>query len=45
MQISDDVLNEPYVALIKRMIVNDKIDFDTAKILLQNTKKMGVKTE
>lgn len=39
-QISDDVSNEPYVALIKRMVVNDKIDFDTAKILISEYKKM-----
>jgi len=38
-QISDDVSNEPYVALIKRMVVNDKIDFDTAKILISEYKK------
>jgi hypothetical protein len=42
-QISEDVSNEPYVALIKRMVVNDKIDFDTAKILISEYKKMGVK--
>ena len=32
-QISDDTSNEPYIALIKRLAVNEKIDFDTAKIL------------
>jgi len=42
-QISEDVSNEPYIALIKRMVVNDKIDFDTAKILISEYKKMGVK--
>ena len=42
-QISEDVSNEPYVALIKRMVVNDKIDFDTAKILISEYKKMGMK--
>ena len=41
-QISDDVSNEPYVALIKRLAVSDKIDFDTAKILISEYKKMGV---
>jgi hypothetical protein len=41
-QISDDASNEPYVALIKRMVVNDKIDFDTAKILISEYKKLGV---
>jgi hypothetical protein len=32
-QISEDITNEPYVVLIKRFVVSDKIDFDTAKIL------------
>ncbi|MCL2200962.1 MAG: DUF2089 domain-containing protein [Oscillospiraceae bacterium] len=41
-QISDDVSNEPFVALVKRLVVNDKIDFDTAKILISEYKKMGV---
>ena len=38
-QISEDISNEPYIALIKRMVVNDKIDFDTAKILISEYKK------
>jgi hypothetical protein len=42
-QISEDTSNEPYVALIKRMVVSDKIDFDTAKILISEYKKNGVK--
>ena len=44
-QISDDVSNEPYVALVKRLAVADKIDFDTAKILISEYKKIGVKTQ
>ena len=39
-QISDDTSNEPYIALIKRLAVNEKIDFDTAKILTIEYKKM-----
>jgi hypothetical protein len=39
-QISDDVVNEPYIALIKRLAVNEKIDFDTAKILISEYKKV-----
>ena len=39
-QISEDILNEPYIALIKRLAVNDKIDFDTAKILITEYKKI-----
>ena len=39
-QISEDTSNEPYIALIKRLAVNEKIDFDTAKILTTENKKM-----
>ncbi|MCL2199817.1 MAG: DUF2089 domain-containing protein [Defluviitaleaceae bacterium] len=42
-QISEDISNEPYVALIKRLAVNDKLDFDTAKILISEYKKLGGK--
>ena len=30
---------DPYVALVKRKAVNDKLDFDTAKILIHEYKK------
>ena len=39
-QISEDANSEPYIALIKRLAVNDKIDFDTAKILISEYRKM-----
>jgi len=39
-QISEDISNDVYVALIKRLAVNDKIDFDTAKVLISQYKKM-----
>jgi len=42
-QISEDASNEPYISLVKRMVVNDKIDFDTAKILISEYKKIGGK--
>lgn len=38
-QISESTANEPYVALIKRLAVNEKLDFDTAKILISEYKK------
>ena len=38
-QISEDVEIEPYVSLIKRLALNDKIDFETAKILVSEYKK------
>ena len=42
-QISEDASNEPYIALIKRLAVADKIDFDTAKILISEYRKLGDK--
>ena len=38
-QISEDTVNEPFVALVKRLAVNDKLDFDTAKVLINEYKK------
>ena len=38
-KISEDTENDPYIALIKRLAVNDKLDFDTAKILINEYKK------
>jgi len=42
-QISEDISNDAYIALIKRLAINDKIDFDTAKILIFEYKKSGRK--
>lgn len=39
-KISEDESNEPYIGLIKRMAINDKIDFNTAKILINEYKKV-----
>jgi len=39
-QISEDNAKEPYISLIKRMAVNEKIDFETAKILISEYKKL-----
>ena len=38
-RVSDDTENEPYVALIKRLAINDKLDYDTAKVLISEYKK------
>ena len=38
-RISEDSQNEPYVSLIKRLAINDKIDVATAKILISEYKK------
>ena len=39
-QINESNANEPYISLIKRLAVNDKLDFETAKILVSEYKKM-----
>ena len=39
-QISEYTGNEPYIALIKRLAVNEKLDFNTAKILISEYKKI-----
>lgn len=39
-QINEDTINEPYVSLIKRLALNEKIDFDTAKLLISEYKKV-----
>ncbi len=39
-QISEDTANEPYISLIKRLAVNDKVDFETAKLLISEYKKV-----
>ncbi len=38
-QMSESAEQDPYVALIKRLALNDKLDFDTAKILISEYKK------
>ena len=38
-QISESTEQEPYVALIKRLALNDKLDFDTAKLLINEYRK------
>jgi hypothetical protein len=40
-RISEDTSNEPYIALVKRLAVSERIDFDTAKILISEYRKMG----
>ncbi|MEG1805425.1 MAG: DUF2089 family protein [Clostridia bacterium] len=40
-KLSEDSSNEPYISLIKRLAINDKMDFDTAKILVNEYKKLN----
>mgnify|MGYP001196749483 FL=1 len=42
--ISEDNANEPYIGLIKRLAINEKVDFDTAKILIAEYKKTKKET-
>jgi hypothetical protein len=39
-RINEDESNEPYIGLIKKMALKNKIDFDTAKILIHEYKKI-----
>lgn len=38
-KISENTANEPYISLVKRLAVNDKLDFETAKLLITEYKK------
>lgn len=38
-RLGEQVDEEPYIALIKRLAVKDKLDFDTAKLLINEYKK------
>ncbi len=39
-QIADDNTSEPYISLVKKLAVDDRLDFDTAKILINEYKKV-----
>ena len=38
-KVNEDLENEPYVSLIKRMVIDEKIDYDVAKILIEKYRK------
>ena len=38
-RLSETVEADPYVALVKRLAVDDKLDFDTAKLLITEYRK------
>ncbi len=38
-QISDSTESDPYIAQVKRLAIIDKLDFDTAKVLISEYKK------
>ena len=39
-QLSEKAEADPYVALVKRLAVDDRLDFDTAKLLLSEYRKI-----
>lgn len=39
-KISEDVESDPYIGLIKRLAINEKMDFETAKILINAYKHL-----
>ena len=38
-KLSEDTEKEPYIALIKQLALNDKLDFETAKLVISEYKK------
>ena len=44
-RLSEDVAADPYIATIKRLAVNEKLDQDTAKLLIAEYKKTKNKEE
>ena len=38
-KLNEDVGADPYISMIKRLAVEDKLDFDTAKLLIGEYKK------
>ena len=44
-RLSDTAEADPYVALVKRLAVDDKLDFDTAKILIAAYREAQKKME
>lgn len=41
-QINEKEIEEPYISLIKKMAIDERMDIETAKILIQEYKKMDV---
>ena len=39
-KINEDASQDRYIAIVKKMDLNDKLDFETAKILIGEYKKM-----
>lgn len=44
-KLTEDTAADPYIATIKRLAVNEKLDLDTAKVLIAEYKKTRNKEE
>jgi hypothetical protein len=44
-KLTEDVAADPYIATIKRLAVNEKLDLDTARVLIAEYKKTRNKEE
>ena len=44
-RLTEDVAADPYIATIKRLAMNEKLDLDTAKVLIAEYKKTRHKEE
>lgn len=44
-KLTEDAAADPYIATIKRLAVNEKLDLDTAKVLIAEYKKTRNKEE
>ena len=44
-KLTEDTAADPYIATIKRLAVNEKLDLDTAKVLIAEYKKTKNKEE
>ena len=38
-RLGDEHAGDPFITLVKRLALNDKLDFDTAKLLISEYKK------
>ena len=39
-KLTEDTAADPYIATIKRLVVSERLDFDTAKLLISEYKKI-----
>ena len=44
-RLTEDAAADPYIATIKRLAMNEKLDLDTAKVLIAEYKKTRTKKE